>query len=160
MPMVKYGKRYMNKKRSIWLNLLLALLTIPVAVLLIYTPIYLIAGLADIMFKNMSDGYWWVNLIPLYLLVLAYYIYEPTFSQNRKRKKVVNSLILYWKDQLWKQGSPYPSERDTELMHELFLERVKIWGWNNQEIWDEHFPDEKYSKFLFGIVDNFMAKEK
>jgi len=102
-------------------------------------------------------GYWWVILIAAYILSLIYFLYEPTFRRNREREKVVNGLILYWKEQLAKQNKPQPSDNEIEVVREEFLERVKIWAWFDPELWTKYFPDEKYSKYLFGVVDNFMA---
>jgi len=33
---------------------------------------------------------------------------------------------------------------------------VKVRAWFDTELWTRYFPDEKYSKYLFGIADNFM----
>ena len=79
------------------------------------------------------------------------------FRRNREREKVVNSLILYWEEQLAKQNKPQPSDKEIEHVREIFLERVKVWAWSDPELWNRYFPDEEYSKYLFGIVDNFIV---
>jgi len=92
-----------------------------------------------------------------YIISLIYIICEPKIRLNHKRKKVVNALILYWEEQLEKQNKLPNSGIDIEWIRESFLERIKAWAWFDPELWNEYFPDEKYSKYLFGIVDNFIA---
>ena len=70
---------------------------------------------------------------------------------------MVNGLILYWKEQLAKQNKHQPSDKEIEEVREMFLERVKVWTWFDPELWIRYFPNEKYSEYLFSIVDNFMT---
>ena len=96
-------------------------------------------------------------MIGAYILSLIYVIYEPAVSKNRKRKKIAEALILYWQEQLEKQGQTQPSKKEEELVYEMLLERLKIWAWFEPELWNKYFPDENYSKYLFGMVDNFIV---
>jgi hypothetical protein len=91
---------------------------------------------------------------------LIYFLCKRTIRRNRERKKVVNGLIIYWEEQLAKQNDPHPSDKEIEVVREMFLERVKVWAWSDTELWTRYFPDEKYSKYLFGIADNFMEYRK
>jgi hypothetical protein len=147
----------MDKERSIWKNLGWALAATPVVSFVGLIIITLIGVLDDAITKVQIAGYWWLILIGAYILSLIYFIYEPTVRQNHERKKAVNALILYWKEQLEKQSKSQPSEKEIELVHEMLLERIKIWAWFDPELWNKYFPDENYSKYFFGIVDNFMA---
>ena len=146
-----------KKERGIWRNLGFALVATPMVAFAGIIVITLIGALDDAITKIQLAGYWWVILIAAYILSLIYFLYEPTFRRNREREKVVNGLILYWKEQLAKQNKPQPSDNEIEVVREEFLERVKIWAWFDPELWTKYFPDEKYSKYLFGVVDNFMA---
>jgi len=150
----------MTKKRSIWRNLGLALAATPMVSFIGLIFITLVGALDDMITKIQSIGYWWVILIVAYILSFVYFLYEPTVRLNNERRKVVNGLILYWKEQLEKQSKSQPLNRDIELVREMLLERVKIWAWFNPELWSKQFPDEKYSESLFGIVDNFMVMVK
>ena len=133
------------------------------------TPMTAFVGLIIITLIGASDaaitiiqsaGYWWVILIVAYVLSLIYFLCKRTIRRNRERKKVVNGLILYWEEQLAKQNDPHPSDKEIEVVREMFLERVKVWAWSDTELWTRYFPDEKYSKYLFGIADNFMEYRK
>lgn len=136
--------------------MLLALAATPMTALVGLIIIALIGALDAAITIIQSAGYWWVILIVAYVLSLIYFLCEPTIRRNRERKKVVNGLILYWEEQLAKQNDPHPSDKDIEVVREMFLERVKVWAWSDTELWTRYFPDEKYSKYLFGIADNFM----
>ena len=146
------------KKRSIWGSLGLALAATPMTVIIGLILITLIGALDHAVTKIQSAGYWWVILIAAYILSLVYFLYEPTIRLNHERGKVVNGLILYWKEQLAKQNKSQPPDREIKLVREMLLERVKIWAWFNPELWSRHFPNEKYSESLFGIVDNFIVE--
>ena len=119
--------------------------------------ITLIGGLDDAITKIQLMGHWWLILVAGYFLSLIYFLYEPTFRRNQERKKTVSGLILYWEEQLAKQNKLQPSDEEIKMVREMLLERVKIWAWLDSELWMKYFPDEKYSQYLFGIVDNFMV---
>ena len=145
----------MNKNRSIWKNLGWALAATPIVSFIGIIVITLVSVVDDAITKIHLAGYWWLILIISYILSLIYFISEPRVRKNLERKKVVNALILYLQEQLEKQGEPPPS--DEELVREMLLERVKIWAWSKPDLWIKYFPDEQYSKHLFGIVDNFIV---
>ncbi len=146
-----------KKERSIWKNLGLALaytLQVTIVGLVIIT---LFGVLDNAITKIQSAGYWWLLLIVGYIISLVYILCEPKIRLNHERKKVVNALILYWEEQLEKQNKLPKSGIDIEWTRERLLERIKVWAWFDPELWNEYYPDEKYSKYLFGIVDNFIA---
>lgn len=147
----------MDKRRSIWKNLVWTLATTPMVSLVGLIIITLVGALDDAITKIQMVGYWWLILIGVYIFTLIYFIYEPTIRQNHERKKVANALILYWKDQLEKQTKPQPPDKEIGLVYEMLIERVKVWAWFDPELWTKYFPDEKYPKSLFGIIDNFMT---
>lgn len=150
-------QQYMNKKeRNIWKNMGLALAATPMVSFAGLITITLIGALDAAITIIQSAGHWWVILIVAYVLALIYFLCEPTIRRNRERKKTVNGLILYWKELLAKQNALQPSQKEIEAVREMFLERVKVWAWFDAKLWNRYFPDEKYSKYLFGIVDNFM----
>lgn len=146
----------MNKKRSIWKNLGWALAASPIVSFVGLIIITLIGALDDAITKIQMADYWWLILIGACILSLIYFTYEPTIRRNHERKKVVNGLILYWEEQLKKQTNPQPSDEEIELVREMLIERIKVWAWFDPELWTKHFPDEKYSKYLFGLMDNFI----
>jgi len=147
----------MDKKRSIWENLGWALAATPMVSFVGLVIITLVGALDDAITKIQLAGYWWLILIGAYILSLIYFIYEPMIRRDHERKKVVNGLIFYWKEQLEKQGKSQPSDREIELVREMLLERIKIWAWFDPDLWNKYFPDENYSKYLFDVVDNFIA---
>lgn len=144
------------KQRSIWKNLLFALAATPITAFIGLIIITVIGAIDHAITKIQLSGHWWVILIFAYILSLIYFLCEHTIRINRERKKVVNGLILYWEEQLAKQNDPHPSEKEIEVVHEMLLERLKVWAWFDAELWTRYFPYEKHSKSLFGIVDNFM----
>lgn len=146
-----------KKERSIWKNLGLALAATPGVLLVGLIIITLFGALDNAITKIWSAGYWWLILIVAYIISLIYFIYEQKIRLNRERKKVVNALILYWEEQLEKQNKLPKSGVDIEWIRESLLERIKVWAWFDPELWTKYFPGEKYSKYLFGVVDNFMA---
>ena len=87
---------------------------------------------------------------------LIYLVREPHIRRNRARRKVVDGLILYLREQLAKQNKPDLSERDVGTVRELLLQRVAVWAHFSPELWAEQFPDEKYSEHLFETVHNLM----
>lgn len=146
-----------KKERSIWKNLGLAIAATPIVSLVGIIVITLVGAVDDAITKIQLAGYWWLILIVAYILSLIYFLYEPKIRKNLERKKVVNALILYWKEQLEKQGKTQPSDEEIELVQDMLLERFKVWAWFDPDLWVKYFPDEQYSKHLFGIVDNFMV---
>jgi heme/copper-type cytochrome/quinol oxidase subunit 4 len=139
-----------------WKSLGLALAATPIVSFVGMIVITLIGALDDAITTIQSAGHWWVILVVAYVLSLVYFLYAPTVRQNRERKKVVDSLILYWQEQLAKQNTPQPSDKEVRTVHDMFRERVKVWAWFDPELWNRYYPDEEYSTYLFGIVDNFM----
>jgi membrane protein implicated in regulation of membrane protease activity len=146
-----------KKERNIWKNLGLALAATPIVSFIGIIIITLVGALDDAITKIQLAGYWWLILIMAYILSLIYFLYESKIRKNLERKKIVNGLILYWKEQIEKQGKAQPSEEEIKLVHDMLLERFKIWAWFDLDLWIKYFPNEKYSKYLFGIVDNFMV---
>jgi len=146
-----------KKERNIWKNLGLALAATPIVSFIGIIIITLVGALDDAITKIQLAGYWWLILIMAYILSLIYFLYESKIRKNLERKKIVNGLILYWREQLKKQGKAQPSEEKIKLVHDMLLERFKIWAWFDPDLWIKYFPNEKYSKYLFGIVDNFMV---
>jgi hypothetical protein len=146
-----------KKERNIWKNLGLALAATPIVSFIGIIIITLVEALDDAITKIQLAGYWWLILIMAYILSLIYFLYESKIRKNLERKKIVNGLILYWREQLEKQGKAQPSEEEIKLVHDMLLERFKIWAWFDPDLWIKYFPNEKYSKYLFGIVDNFMV---
>jgi len=143
-----------TKKRSIWRNLGLALASTPMIAVIGLILITLIGILDDAVTKIQSLGYWWVIFIVAYILSFIYFSWEPIIRINRERKKIVNALLLYLKEQLARQNKPQLS--NDELVREILLERVKIWAWFDPDLWIKYFPDEKYPVFLFDIVNNLI----
>jgi len=163
-----------KKERSIWKNLGLALATTPMVAIVGLVIITLFGVLDNAITKIQSAGYWWLLLIVAYIISLVYILCEPKIRLNHERKKVVNALILYWEEKYEKQNKlpklgldiewtrENPLERIKvlalfERTRESLLERIEVGAWFKPELWNEYFPDEKYSKHLFGIVDNFIA---
>ncbi|MCK4244682.1 MAG: hypothetical protein KAX20_03555 [Candidatus Omnitrophica bacterium] len=146
-----------KKERGIWKNLGLAIAATPIVSLVGIIVITLVGVVDDAITKIQLAGYWWLMLIVAYILSLIYFLCEPKIRKNLERKKVVNALVLYWKEQLEKQGKTQPSDKEIELVQDMLLERFKIWAWFDPDLWVKYFPDEQYSKHLFGIVDNFMV---
>ena len=136
----------MDKKRSIWKNLGWALAATPIVSFVGLILITLIGAIDDAITKIQLAGYWWLILIVAYILSLVYFLFEPNVRKNLERKKIVNTLILYWKEQLEKQGKNQPSNNEIELVQNMLLERFKIWAWFDPDLWHKYFPDEQYSK--------------
>ena len=148
----------MDKKRSIWKNFVWALAYTPHTLFFSLIILTLVQAFADTITKIQSAGYWWYIFIVTvaYSLPLVYFIYEPVIRRNLKRRQAVNALTLYWKEQLEKHNKSQPSVSEIEYVRQLLLERIKIWAWFDPDFWIKEFPDEKYSEYLFGIVDNFI----
>ena len=146
----------MDKERSIWKNLGWALAATPIVSFVGLIIVTFVGALDEAITKIQLAGYWWLILIGAYILSLVYFICEQTIRRNRKRKEVVNGLIIYWEEQLARQSKPQPSANTIESVREMFLERVKVWAWSDPELWTRYFPNEEYSKYLFGMVDNFV----
>lgn len=81
--------------------------------------ITLIGSLDGVITKIQCAGYWWLILVIAYILSLIYFICESKIRQDLERKKVVNGLILYWKEQLEKQGKSQPSAKEVKLVREM-----------------------------------------
>lgn len=146
-----------NKNLNIWQALVLAPLGIPIVTIVIFVPITIIGALDDTITKLQIAGYWWLLTIPLYSLSFAYLYYIPKIQIKMERNKVVNGLILYWKEQISKQNKPAPSNTEIEAVRDMLLERFNVWTRSDLRLWSRYYPNEKYSKYLFGIVDNFIT---
>ena len=146
----------MVMKKGVWKILLLALAGTPAAWIggvLVLT----IFGALDVSLTNIQNaGYWWIVSIPAYAISLLYFLISSRYREKRDREKAVSALILYFEERLEKRGRKHPSDRQIETIHDMFLERIKIWGWSDSELWSKYFHNEKYSKYLFEIVDNFI----
>ena len=145
-----------GKERSIWKNMLLALAATPATTFIGLIVITLIGAIDQAITKIQISGNWWVILIFAYVLSFLYFIYKPKLQIGHERNKVVNALLLYWKDQQAKRNYLDPPKEEIKIVRECLLERVKIWAWFNPELWETQFPEEKYSDTLFGIVDTFI----
>ena len=145
------------KERSIWKNLLYALAATPMVSFIGLIIITLIGALDDAITNIQRAGDWCLILIGAYIISLIYLIYEPKVKKGYHRKKVVEGLILYWEEQLEKQNKPFPSESEIEFVREELLARLKVFGWLNAELWNKYYPEEKYTKYPFEMVDNFMV---
>ncbi len=145
-----------GEKRSIWKNMLLALAATPATTFIGLIAITLIGGIDQAITKIQISGNWWVIVIFAYVLSFLYFIYKPKLQIGHERNKVVNALLLYWKDQQAKRNYLNPPEKEIKIVRECLIERVKIWAWFDQELWKKHFPEEKYSEYMFGMVENFI----
>lgn len=147
----------MNKKRSIWKNLGWALAATPMVSFIVLIIITLVGALDDAVTKAQMVGYWWLILVGIYILSLLYFICQPTFQRKQETKKLIDALVIYWKEQLEKQEQAQPSDSEIKIIRGMLIDRIKIWAWSNPELWTKHFPDEQYSKYLFGLMDNFIT---
>ena len=145
-----------EKERSIWKNLLLALAATPITTVIGIVVITLIGGTDKVITKIQLSGHWWGMLIVAYILSLIYFIYKPKIQIIYERNKVLNALLLYWEEHQVKHNHSDPSEKEIKIVREWLLERVKIWAWFDNELWNKQFPEENYSEYIFGMVDNFI----
>jgi len=134
----------------------LALAATPMTAFIGLIVITLIGGIDQAISKIQISGNWWIILIFAYVLSFLYFIYKPKLQIAHERNKVVHALLLYWKDQQVKRNYSDPPEEEIKLVRECLIERVKIGAWFDQELWKKEFPEEKYSEYLFGMVDNFI----
>ena len=146
----------MNKERNIWKNFGLALAATPMVSFVGLIIITLIGALDNAITKIQLSGHWWIILIFAYVLSFFYFIYKPKIQITHERNKVVNALLLYWEEQQVKRNYPDPSEEEIKIVRECLLERVKVWAWFDHELWEKQFPEENYSEYIFGMVDNFI----
>ena len=143
-------------KSDVWKMLLLALAATPVAWISIVLLLTIFGALDDSLTNIQIAGHWWIASIPSYILALSYFLISSRFRKNRERKKAVDALVLYFQEQMEKHGHKQPSDKNIETIHEMFMERVKVWALFDPEIWSKYYPNEKYSKYLFGIADNLI----
>ena len=146
-----------ERERSIWKNLLLALAATPATAVVGLIAISLIGSIDQAITKIQISGNWWVILITAYFLSVVYFVFEPKFHMASERKKVVNALFLYWEEQQAKRDYFDPPKEEIKIVKECLIERVKVWAWFDEELWNSMFPEEKYSEYIFSIVDNFIA---
>ncbi|OGY22283.1 MAG: hypothetical protein A2126_03620 [Candidatus Woykebacteria bacterium GWB1_45_5] len=145
-----------EEKRSVWGNLIVALaLTLPVLFvgLILFT---IVGAIDDAITSAQVGGYFWLFLIPAFILSLIYAFVEQKYKIDREREKTVDGLLLYWQDSLAKENKPDPSEKELETVRGMLLERLKVWAWFKPELWNKYYSGEKYSKSLFGMIDNFI----
>ena len=159
-----------KKERNIFVNIALtlgfSLACTPMVAFVGIIIITLAGALDDAITKIQSAGHWWLLLIGAYCISLIGLLYAPTIRKIIKEKKAVvrkngavDGLVIYWREQMAKQGRAQPSEKEIELVHALLLERIEVWA-QYPNSWHRFFPDEKYSETFFGIVDNFMAQKQ
>jgi len=147
--------------KTLWKNLGLALAGTPAVIFIALISFTLLDALIDFLGKAItklgSEGYGWLLLIIAYVISLVYVLYGPKLKRDRERKKFVDALMLHWKFQLVKQGNSFPSDTEVEPIRDMLIERIKVWGWSNPQLWASHFPDEKYSEDPFEILGNLMS---
>lgn len=138
----------------------LALVYLPILSLIILVFFTVAGATDDLISKIQTTGNYWGLLLTFYLFSLIYSIFEPIIRKNIERKKIVEALLIYFQDRYEIENKKQPSKKDLELIQNMLLQRFKIWAWLSPKLWNEHFPDEKYSKSLFGMVDNFIQYSK
>lgn len=147
-----------SKKRSLWVNLGLALAATPMAIL--------ISGIILLPFWALGNAFnvapWWAILTAGYILALVYVFYEPIFRRIYERRKTVDALIFYWRVQLAKRKIPQPlDDGEIKEMREVILERMVMWGWFDPKYFSVEFA-EKHSEFSFcvmgSIIDDLIAE--
>lgn len=157
----------MQKERSIWKNLGLALASVPVVGIALIVLIICFEELGDVLTELQSAVGTWARLTVVFtiafILSLIYLLYQSSVHRSREtkrmldeRKRRVDTLILYWREQLVKKSKPQPSGDIIKAVQEMFLQRLLIWAKSDPELWTKVFSNEKYSEHFFGIVDSFM----
>ena len=155
------------KKRSIWKNLGLALAATPMVGIALFVIGIIVGRLAEAVTELESTAGTWALLILVasvaYVASLIYLLYQSSVKRNREGKRLadegkrkVDTLILYWQEQLAKKSEPQPSSEIIEVVRDQIRKRLLTWAKSDPELWTRHFPEEKYSEHFFGIVDNFM----
>src|SRR3989339_1358582 len=104
----------MYQQRKIWFNLILSLFSIPLVSLIVLASITIIGALDDFISKIQITGYWGVLLLVIFVLTFFYLNFEPKIRTDIERRKIVNALTLYLKDQLDQQKQSQPSKREIE----------------------------------------------
>jgi hypothetical protein len=166
----KIGKAvgiFERKDRNIWENMGLALGGTPIVTFVGIILITLVGALDDGITKIQEAGRWWLIPIGGYILSLIYFLYEPTIRKNLEEKKatvrndgLLDGLVLYWIEQIAKQYGRQSLDKEIDFTRGELLMRVETWHVGNPSWWRNFFPDEKYPKWLFEIVDNYIAKRQ
>jgi len=146
--------RYIDKKEiGVWWNIVGPLLFMPITLFIVA----LILGIGGIFGMIMDEGPWWV-LIMAYIISGCYLWTLEARRRERQRKAIPDALVLYFRDQLVKQGR-FDSLEICSVRGEI-VRRIEIWKYSNPEMWAKVFPCEKYSESLFGIVDNLNTRHE
>ena len=147
------------KKRSVWKNLLLALCATPFVILFGIILVTVFREIVRGFIAVESAGYAWVMLIITFVSAFVYFTYKPKYLERRKREKIGDALVIYFQHELEKQNIPQLHGDGIKSIREWLLERAKVWAWNDEELWTAHYPNEAYSKHLFGIVDSLIKDQ-
>jgi len=159
-----------SKDRMIWKNLGLALAATPMVGFAFLIIVILMQALGGGVTNLERTGRWWIVVttvfIVAYIASLIYLLYRSSSSQDRERerrlderKKTVDTLILYWQEQLAKRNKPQPSDGEIEIVRNMFLQRLIGWALSypkSSPVWAKYFPNENYPEYPFDIVDNFI----
>ena len=125
------------------------------------------------------NKFWIINVVGAYVLSLMYLIVKEQSHREKveegfkkTRGSVADTLLLYWEENLLKKEESHRSEAENDILrsmdedkefethisdqlHKDILERYDVWARYDPELWHKYFPQEKYSQYLFGMVDNF-----
>ncbi len=142
--------------KEILKKILLAIISAPFFAVIGIIIITVIGAIDDAISVIQLKGYWWLILIISFFLSLIYFISEEKIKIYYKRKKFVDTLILYYRDQQANKDKIDPSEKEIELLKDMLEERIKIWAWSDPEIWNRYYHEEQFSESLFKMMDNFI----
>ena len=146
----------MNKNRNIWENIMWALAATPMVMIVGLIIITLIGAIDDAITIIQARGQWWIIVIVAFVVSLIYLLYEPSIRKNIERKKTLDALVLYFREQLRIRGVEQLTEIELEPVKKMLLEKIKLWELSDPHLWNLLYPNEQYPDTLFGIVDNFI----
>jgi cbb3-type cytochrome oxidase subunit 3 len=116
----------MYKNRNIWENIVWALGATPMVMIVGLIIITLIGAIDDAITIIQARGQWWLIVIVAFVVSLIYLLYEPSIRKNIEKKKTLDALVLYFREQLRIRGVEQITESGVESLKKMLLDKLNL----------------------------------
>ena len=132
---------------------------IPAAFLIVNIIMAIIEGLNIPVSRWERSRHIWVLFVISFVLSLIYFFYKPMYDRDKKIKKYVSALILFWEAKLVSENKPEPPDDEIEYMRNALTKKVKRWISLEEERLSGN-PGERSWGCPFDVVDLVLEERE